>query len=161
MANSNNGVMISGLLAAGESALTQLTSRLLNNEAFIKGMQEAVASALESKGRWDRRMQFALSQFNITTAEDLRRVRDKLDDLEEAVDALAEKVDLLSRRLMDVQPAGGKADAGEAVRLSEKAERMAVAAEQKAEELLITVDELSRRVRALEKEVREPPVAGG
>src|SRR3954466_16270720 len=74
------------MIATGEEQVGKIASQLLSNEAFMAALQKTVNAAIEAKGIAMRNVQTALSSLNVRTAEDVKKLEGKIEDLERGVE---------------------------------------------------------------------------
>ena len=79
-------------IAEGEEAVGKAVARLLADERFATGLQALLSSAVQARSVVERGVQQALHAANLPSSEDVRALKKRLDDLEEMLDGLAEKV---------------------------------------------------------------------
>lgn len=79
-------------LAFSEEQIGKIAGQLLANEAFVNTMQKVVGRSLELKAMVDKSVEAALSTLSIPTGGDLRRMGDRIDELEKAVRSLEERI---------------------------------------------------------------------
>jgi len=84
------------LLEMGEAQVGKLAGQLLANEAFMSGVQTAVAKALEAKGVVDRQLSLALRALQVPTRDELQRLNERLDEIERIFEGLTQKVEAVN-----------------------------------------------------------------
>ena len=82
-------------LAYSEEQIGKLAGQLLANEAFVNTMQKVVGRSLELKAMVDKSVQGALATVNIPSSADIRRLTDKIEELEKALHSLEERISSL------------------------------------------------------------------
>ena len=80
-------------LAAGEERVGRLVTRLLADERVVHGVQSVMASALQARATLDRGLRTAAQAANLPTTGDVAELRERLGELEEMLDGLAERLD--------------------------------------------------------------------
>lgn len=101
--------LLKRMIETGEERMSKLATSLLSNEKVMGAIQRTVSAALEAKGLAERSMQNALSSMNIPTAEDVRKLESKIDELEKVFETLTEKVGALQKDQPDGAPAEPRA----------------------------------------------------
>lgn len=89
MAEQDNG-LVKSLLGLGEERMGEVVSQLLANERFVGAMQTAISQGLEAKRSVDKNVARLLDLANVPTLEDVYQLREKLQELE---DLLADVLD--------------------------------------------------------------------
>ncbi len=97
--------LLQTLLAGGEARMAQLATELVGNEKLLATLQAAVTRALALKGAVDARVATTLDALHAPTSRDMRRLQDRLDELERLFEGLTTKVDAL-RTALDAPPKG-------------------------------------------------------
>lgn len=95
------------MMTTGEEQLGRLASQLVSNERFMASVQTAVSTALSAKGALDQQLASAMQAMHVPTLSDVKKVNDRLDELERIFEGLAQKVDEISDRL-ETRKAGGE-----------------------------------------------------
>lgn len=85
--------LLKKMLQTGEERVGKLASQLLANEKFMAAVQRLVSNALDAKGTLERAAQTALSAMNVPSQADVKRLSEKIDELERVFEALSEKLD--------------------------------------------------------------------
>lgn len=91
--------LLKKLLATGEEQAGRLVNQLLANERFVSGVQTTVAAALQAKGVLDKQLASTLEAMHVPTRDDVRKLNERLDELERIFEGLADKVDRIASRL--------------------------------------------------------------
>ena len=99
------------LLEMGEEQVGKLAGQLLANEAFMSGVQTAVAKALEAKGVVDRQLALGLRALQVPTRDELQRLNERLDEIERIFEGLTRKVEAMGT---EVDAAGETTSGGPA-----------------------------------------------
>jgi hypothetical protein len=79
-------------IAAGEDRVGKVMGKLLANDRVTTGLQTLVTSAVQAKERFDRGVRQALHAANLPSADDVAALKRRLDEIEQALDGLAERV---------------------------------------------------------------------
>lgn len=103
------------MMATGEEQIGRLASQLVGNERFMAAVQTAVASALSAKGALDQQVSNAMEAMRVPTTNDVKKVNERLDELERIFEGLAAKVDTIAERLSErAAPEDAAADGSDA-----------------------------------------------
>ena len=86
------------MIATGEEQVGKLASQLLSNEAFMAALQKTVNAAIEAKGIAMRNVQIALAGLNVPTAEDVKKLEGKIEDLERVFETLSTRITELAKK---------------------------------------------------------------
>ena len=86
------------MIATGEEQVGKIASQLLSNEAFMAALQKTVNAAIEAKGIAMRNVQTALASLNVPTAEDVKKLEGKNEDLERVFETLSARITELARK---------------------------------------------------------------
>jgi polyhydroxyalkanoate synthesis regulator phasin len=86
------------VLAVGEEQVGKVVGRLLASERVTAGLQGLLTSALHARDTFGRGMQQALHAANLPSREDVAALRERIAELESAIDGLAARVDAPSGR---------------------------------------------------------------
>ena len=87
------------MMTTGEEQIGRLASQLIGNERFMAAVQTAVTRALSAKGMLDQQVAGAMQAMHVPTTNDVKKVNDRLDELERIFEGLAHKVDGIADRL--------------------------------------------------------------
>jgi len=87
------------MLETGEEQFGRLVSQIVGNEKFVAALQAAVAKALEAKGLLDRRIGAAISAMGMPTTQDIRKLDDRLGELERIFEGMQQKLDGIASKL--------------------------------------------------------------
>jgi GTP:adenosylcobinamide-phosphate guanylyltransferase len=66
----------------GEQKINQFASQLMSNEAVVEGVQDLLKKALAAKEQAVTTTKTILKALNVPTLDDVKRVEDKLADIE-------------------------------------------------------------------------------
>jgi BMFP domain-containing protein YqiC len=86
--------LIRQLMGRGEEVVTEVTNRLLANEAFVEVLKKGIAV----KEVVDRQVAVALKRMNVATRKDLARMEARIAALEAEVEAAKAPVRKATRR---------------------------------------------------------------
>lgn len=87
------------MISTGEEQIGRFASQLVSNERFMSSVQTAVTSALSAKGVLDQKVASAVQALKIPTTNDVKKVNDRLDELERIFEGLADTVDGIAESL--------------------------------------------------------------
>lgn len=87
------------ILSLGEEKMGEVVNQLLANEVFVQAMQRAITGSIGAKRNLDKGVTTLLSFVNVPTLDDVDRVKEKLDELEETMGEIASRVEKLSGRV--------------------------------------------------------------
>ncbi|MFL5361585.1 MAG: hypothetical protein ACJ78U_11525 [Myxococcales bacterium] len=93
------------MIATGEEQVGKFASQLLNNDSFMAALQKTVNAAVEAKGIAMRNVQLALSSLNVPTAEDVKKLEGKIEDLERVFETLSVRISDLAKKNSREPPA--------------------------------------------------------
>jgi polyhydroxyalkanoate synthesis regulator phasin len=97
--------MLKKMIATGEEQVGKFASQLLNNDSFMAALQKTVNAAVEAKGIAMRNVQLALSSLNVPTAEDVKKLEGKIEDLERVFETLSVRISDLAKKNSREPPA--------------------------------------------------------
>lgn len=97
MADKENAVKT--ILGLGEEKMGDVVNQLLANEGFVSAMQKAIAGSLGAKRSVDKGVTTLLGMVNIPTLEDVDKIRDKMNELEEAMAEIGDRLEKLNDKL--------------------------------------------------------------
>ncbi len=87
------------ILGLGEEKMGEVVNQLLANEGFVSSVQKAIASSLGAKRSVDKGVTAFLGLVNVPSLEDVDKIRDKMNDLEEALREIGDRLDKLNDKL--------------------------------------------------------------
>lgn len=87
------------ILGLGEEKMGEVVNQLLSNEAFVVAVQKAIAGSLGAKRSMDKGMTTLLGLVNIPTLEDVDKIRDKMNELEDSLAEITERLEKVSAAL--------------------------------------------------------------
>lgn len=87
------------LISTGEEQIGRLAAQLVSNERFMASVQTALTSALSAKGLLDQQVSNAMQAMKVPTLADVKKVNDRLDELERIFEGLSETVDGIAEAL--------------------------------------------------------------
>ncbi|MFL5277080.1 MAG: hypothetical protein ACJ79O_20375 [Myxococcales bacterium] len=97
--------MLKKMIATGEEQVGKFASQLLNNDSFMAALQKTVNAAVEAKGIAMRNVQLALSSLNVPTAEDVKKLEGKIEELERVFETLSVRISDLAKKNSREPPA--------------------------------------------------------
>lgn len=98
MADGKDGA-VKTILELGEEKMGEVVNQLLANEGFVSAMQKAIAGSLGAKRSVDKGVTTLLGMVNIPTLEDVDKIRDKMNELEEAMGEIGDRLEKLNDKL--------------------------------------------------------------
>lgn len=98
MAEQDNG-LVKSLLGLGEERMGEVVSQLLANERFVAAMQGAISQGLEAKRTVDKNVARLLDIANVPTLEDVYQLREKLQELEDLLADVLDRVQAIDARV--------------------------------------------------------------
>jgi len=98
-------VVMKKLMDKGEEMVGRITNQVLSNEKFLAAIQQVIARAIGTKLVLDKNVQQALSSLNLLSTADLRKVEEKIADLELILDGIDAKVTAIQRKMDGEGPA--------------------------------------------------------
>lgn len=98
MAEQDNG-LVKSLLGLGEERMGEVVSQLLANERFVSAMQGAITQGLEAKCAVDKNLARLFDLANVPTLEDVYQLREKLQELEDLLADVLDRVQQIDARL--------------------------------------------------------------
>jgi predicted RecB family endonuclease len=84
--------VVKSILSLTEEGLSDVVAQLLKNDSFVSAMQRAVTSSLAVKSTVDRSMLGVLSALHVPTLEDVEKVKERLAELEDALEEIEHRV---------------------------------------------------------------------
>lgn len=112
--------IVQSILNLGEERMGEVVNQLLANDTFVSVIQTTITSSLSAKQNVDRRLVDLLSAINVPSLEDLEAVTGKMDELE---DLLSEVEDRLHRLREKVEQERSHDDEAKAAAPKKKAAR--------------------------------------
>ncbi len=77
--------------------MSKLAANLLTNEKLMGVVQKTFSAALDAKGLVEKNVQAALSTLNVPTANDVKKLEGKLEELEKVFESLSTRIADLSK----------------------------------------------------------------
>jgi polyhydroxyalkanoate synthesis regulator phasin len=74
-----------------------MAANLLTNEKLMGVVQKTFSAALDAKGLVEKNLQAALSTLNVPTANDVKKLEGKLEELEKVFESLSSRIANLSK----------------------------------------------------------------
>jgi hypothetical protein len=99
MADDKHESAVKTILGLGEEKMGEVVNQLLSNEKFVGAVQRAIAGSLGAKRSVDKGMSTLLGLVNIPTLEDVDKIRDRMNDLEEAMSEIGARLAQLNESL--------------------------------------------------------------
>lgn len=90
--------MFKKMIATGEERMSRVASQLLSNEKFMGALQKAVTAGMEARGTLERAAHSALSAMNIPTSGDVKKLEDKIEELEKVFEGLSSRIAELQKK---------------------------------------------------------------
>ena len=84
--------LVASILNLGEEKLGELVNLLLANERFVGTVQSTISSGLNAKSTIDKNVERMLGWVNVPTLEDVDQLKAKLDELEEVMAEIGDRV---------------------------------------------------------------------
>jgi polyhydroxyalkanoate synthesis regulator phasin len=84
--------IVKQVIATGEEQASRAVGKLLTDERVARGLQEVLAAAAAARSTVESGLQAALHAANLPTAEELRTMRQRLEELEAQVEDLNARV---------------------------------------------------------------------
>ncbi len=98
--------LVSSIVSLGEEKLGELVNLLLANERFVGAVQNTISSGLNAKNAVDKNVERVMSWVNIPTLEDLDQLKGKMDELEEVLFEIGDRVKSMDeKRKADIKAA--------------------------------------------------------
>ena len=98
--------LVSSIVSLGEEKLGELVNLLLANERFVGAVQNTISSGLNAKNTVDKNVERVMSWVNIPTLEDLDQLKGKMDELEEVLFEIGDRVKSMDeKRKADLEAA--------------------------------------------------------
>lgn len=99
-----NNPVVKKLMETGEEGIGKLTQQLLSNENFMAAIQTVVTRSLAAKETVEKSLRSALTAMNLPSSDDVRALQERVNQLEELVRTMDEKMD----RLGEAKPGAKK-----------------------------------------------------
>jgi hypothetical protein len=87
------------ILGLGEEKMGEVVNQLLANEAFVGAVQKAISSSIVAKRSMDKGVSTILGFVNVPTLEDVDKIKEKLDELEETLGEIGTRVEALNDKI--------------------------------------------------------------
>ncbi|MFM2152613.1 MAG: hypothetical protein RL199_1048 [Pseudomonadota bacterium] len=88
--------ILQSLIAGGEAQVARLAAELVGNEKLLSTLQAVVSRALALKGAVDAQVATTLDVLHAPTSRDMRKLQDRLDELERLFEGLTAKADAIA-----------------------------------------------------------------
>ena len=86
------------ILGLSEEKMGEVVSQLLANEGFVGAVQRAITSSLVAKRSVDKGVSTMLGLVNVPTLEDVDKIRDRLNDVEQSMSEIATRIEGLAAK---------------------------------------------------------------
>ncbi|MCP4504067.1 MAG: hypothetical protein GY822_29430 [Deltaproteobacteria bacterium] len=93
--------IIKNILGLGEERMGEVVGQLMSNEGFVNAMQGALSSSLAAKRSVDKNMERVFTFWNVPTTGDLEQVQDKVNELDDIMKTIQDRLLSLDERLED------------------------------------------------------------
>ena len=87
------------ILGLGEEKMGEVVNQLLANEAFVGAVQRAITGSIGAKRTVDKGVSAVLGMVNIPTLDDVDKIKDRLNELEQAMTEITERLTKLNESL--------------------------------------------------------------
>ena len=87
------------ILGLGEERMGEVVNQLLANEAFVGAVQRAITGSLGAKRSVDKGVSALLGMINIPTLDDLDKIRDKMNEVEQSLAEITDRLQGLNEKL--------------------------------------------------------------
>jgi polyhydroxyalkanoate synthesis regulator phasin len=84
--------LLKKMIATGEERMSKMAANLLTNEKLMGVVQKTFSAALDAKGLVEKNLQAALSTLNVPTANDVKKLEGKLEELEKVFESLSTRI---------------------------------------------------------------------
>ena len=91
--------VVKRVVEAGTGGVSKVVGQLLSDERFVGAVQTVVSSSLAAKGTLDKSLRAALATMNLPSVADVRKLDDKLDQLERVLSQLEGRLGRIEARL--------------------------------------------------------------
>lgn len=105
MDKQDSQTVASSILSMGEEAMSEVIGHLVANEMFVQVMQSTFQSSLAAKNRVGQSLESLVSSLNLPSLEDVQQVSERLDEVEDFLDAIEERLGHLAA-VLERQQAG-------------------------------------------------------
>ena len=90
--------LVTSIVSLGEEKLGELVNLLLANERFVGAVQNTISTGLNAKNAVDKNVERVMSWVNIPTLEDLDQLKTKMDELEEVLFEIGDRVKTMDEK---------------------------------------------------------------
>lgn len=87
------------ILGLGEERMSEVVNQLLGNETFVNAMQGAITQGIAAKKTVDTTVAKMLNVVNVPTLEDVDQVQAKVEELEDALKTIHDRLRRLDEKL--------------------------------------------------------------
>ena len=89
------------ILGLSEEKMGEVVTQLLANEAFVGVVQQAISRSLEAKRGMDKGVATMLGLVNVPTLDDVEKIRGRLNEVEESMAEIAERIEGLTDKMSE------------------------------------------------------------
>ena len=87
------------ILGLGEEKMGEVVNQLLANESFVGAVQRAISGGIGAKRSVDKGVATLLGTLNIPTLDDVDKIRDKMNEVEQTLADIGERLEKLNAKL--------------------------------------------------------------
>ena len=87
------------ILELGEEKMGEVVNQLLANESFVGAVQKAITTSLGAKRSVDKGVSALLGMINVPTLEDVDKIRDRMNEVEQSLAEIGERLEKLNGKL--------------------------------------------------------------
>ena len=87
------------ILGLGEEKMGEVVNQLLANEAFVSAVQKAITGSIGAKRGIDKGVSAVLGMINVPTLDDIDKIREKMNELEETIAQIGDRLEKLNGKL--------------------------------------------------------------
>lgn len=87
--------MLKKIKDLGEEQVSKLATQLLSNEKFVTAMQSVMMRSLKTREQLEATGRFLLGTLGLPAKTDLEKLGAKIEEIDEMLDGLGEKLDAL------------------------------------------------------------------
>lgn len=91
-------VMFKRFVIVGEEKLSEWADRMLNNEQLAESLSGVVQAALNAREQAQNAIKASITMLNVPTLDDLRRLEDRLGEVETLFSDIREHLDKLESK---------------------------------------------------------------
>jgi peptidoglycan hydrolase CwlO-like protein len=94
------------ILGLGEEKMGEVVNQLLANEGFVSAVQKAISGSIGAKRSVDKGVSTLLGMINVPTLDDIDKIKEKMNELEETIAEIGERLEKLNGKLDSKAKAG-------------------------------------------------------